>query len=100
MWNIPSNYQTDRSANPKLLLSPTEPYSYALSDDRSVAYLWDDQGSVWKMMLSSGKRERLSGNFPGLTRASSVSISYDKKEILYVQRRLDAKLVMIENLFK
>jgi hypothetical protein len=31
---------------------------------------------------------------------SMVTVSYDGKELLYVQRRLDSKLVMIDNLFK
>jgi hypothetical protein len=52
------------------------------------------------MSLPEGRDERLPGSYPGLTPQSIIDVSRDGKEIIYVDTRINAKLVMIENLFK
>jgi serine/threonine protein kinase len=99
LWILPSNYRSERSVKPRLLFH-NEPYTVAYPDAESMFMLWDNQGTLWRMLLPSGKRERIPGKFPGLTRASFLNVSYDGKEIVYVQRRLDTKLLMIDNLFE
>jgi Tol biopolymer transport system component len=100
VWILPSNYRSEPSVKPRLLQSLSEPYSGVYVGDGSTAVLWDNQGALWKMLLPSGKRERIPGTFPGLTRLSSLTVSYDGKEIVYIQHRLDTKLLMIDNLFE
>jgi len=107
-WIVPSGDQTGpQSAKRSLIFSASEPYGISVSNDRSYLLLWGDAGVAWKLLLPSGKRERVPSTFPGLRRGytmegiiSMVSVSYNGKELLYVQRHLDAKLVMIDNLFK
>jgi Tol biopolymer transport system component len=100
-WVVPTSDRTSQqSVEPRLVFSTSEPLGYSVSNDRSWILLWDDSGTAWKLLLPSGKRERVPGTFPGLRRGSAVSISYDGKEILYVQNRLDSKLVVIDNPFK
>jgi hypothetical protein len=107
-WIVSSGDQTSpQSAKPRLIFSTSEPYGFSVSNDRSYLLLWEDRGVAWKLLFPSGKRERVPATFPGLRRGytmegviSMVTVSYDGKELLYVQRRLDSKLVMIDNLFK
>jgi hypothetical protein len=100
-WLVPSAGETSTpSTKPRLIFSTGEPYGFSVSNDRSYLLLSEDRGVAWKLLLPSGKRERVSARFPALSRGSTVSVSYDGKELLYVQRRLDSKLVMIDNLFK
>ncbi|HEY4644604.1 MAG TPA: hypothetical protein VIH68_07775, partial [Bacteroidota bacterium] len=53
-----------------------------------------------RMSLPDGREERIKGTFPGLSLASDVAVSHDGKEIVYIDQRLSAKLVLIENLHK
>lgn len=99
-WIVPINSQGEQSGEAKMILPPNESSASYFSDGRSMNLLWDDRGTLWKVLYPSGRRERVPATLPGLTRASTVRVSYDDKEILYVQRRLDAKLVMVDNLFK
>ncbi len=99
VWMVPVNSQGERSGKANLILSSNEPGTSYFSDNRAMYLLWDDHGTLWKVLFPSGRRERVPATLPGLTRASTVKLSYDEKEILYVQRRLDARLVMIDNLF-
>jgi serine/threonine protein kinase len=99
-WIVPSYYDDQRSARPRLLFSPSEPLRSEITADKSQIILWDDNGNLWKIFLPSGKRERIPATFPGLTRASVLSASYDGREIVYMQQHVDTKLFMIDNLFQ
>ncbi|MCX6132880.1 MAG: protein kinase [Ignavibacteriales bacterium] len=57
-------------------------------------------GEMRRMSLPDGRDERITGSFQGLTPQSSIDVSRDGKEIIYLDTRINAKLVMIENLFK
>jgi Tol biopolymer transport system component len=57
-------------------------------------------GELRRMSLPEGRDERLPGSYPGLTPQSIIDVSQDGKEIVYVDARINAKLVMIENLFR
>ena len=58
-------------------------------------------GELKRISIPSGKEEIIKGTFPGLTLWNSwFDISYDGKEIVYTDARVDNKLIIIENLFK
>jgi hypothetical protein len=59
-------------------------------------------GELRRISIPSGKEEVIHRGFPGLTPLpfSSLDISYDGKEIVYTDARVNSKLVMIESLFK
>ena len=66
-------------------------------------YYWvKNAGELRRISIPSGKEEVIHRAFPGLTPLpfSSLDISYDGKEIVYTDARVNSKLVMIENLFK
>jgi serine/threonine protein kinase len=73
-------------------------YPPNLSPDRKFFYYSEGNGILRRVSLPDGKDERILGTFPGLSMA--FSISYDGKEIVYSDSRSNAKLVLIENLFK
>jgi len=102
LWITPSQILPSFShVRPKLLMSPEElgVFNILTAQETSVL-LYDDRGTVQKVFFPTGMRERIHGTFPGLNKNSWVSVSYDGKEMVYVQNRLDSKLVMIENVFK
>jgi eukaryotic-like serine/threonine-protein kinase len=73
-------------------------YPPNLSPDKKFFYYSEGNGILRRVSLPDGKDERLPGTFPGLSML--FSISYDGKEIVYNDSHLNAKLVLIENLFK
>jgi Tol biopolymer transport system component/predicted Ser/Thr protein kinase len=71
--------------------------------DKSGRFLYtvENAGELRRISIPSGKEEIIHGLFPGLTNFSSwFDISYDGKEIVYTDARVNSKLVMIENPFK
>jgi hypothetical protein len=90
------NNQVIEGAKPKRIL----PRGYApnLSPDKKFFYYSRGDDVLRKISLADGKDERIPGTFPGLS--VLFSISSDGKEIVYNDSRLNAKLVLIENLFK
>ena len=73
-------------------------YPPNLSPDKKFFYYSEGNGILRRISLPDGKDERILDTFPGLSMA--FSISYDGKEIVYNDGRLNAKLVLIENVFK
>jgi Tol biopolymer transport system component/predicted Ser/Thr protein kinase len=69
---------------------------YLLAPDGTSLFYFKTPTNIWRISFPDGKQEHLHGPFPsGL---SSPSVSYDGKEMVYVDSRVSAKLVMIENL--
>ena len=79
---------------------------YLLSDDAQVVIAPDksvlvyrrENGEAGRIFLPVGRETRVPGTIPG--RLTSFNVSTDGKEIVYVDSRLSAKLVMVENLLK
>ena len=70
------------------------------SDLRYVVYMEPD-GQLWRASLPEGKRERLPSILTGINPVTaSIDFSLDGKSVVYVKTRLEARLVLIENLFK
>jgi hypothetical protein len=90
------NNQVIEGAKPKRIL--TLGYAPNLSPDKKNYYYTVGDEILRRISLPEGKDERIPGTFPGLSRL--FSISSDGKEIVYNDSRLNAKLVLIENLFK
>ncbi len=90
------NNQVIEGAKRKRLL--TRAYPPNLTPDRKFFYYSAERDILRRISLPEGKDERIQGTFPGLYRL--FSISSDGKEIVYNDSRLNAKLVLIENLFK
>jgi serine/threonine protein kinase len=97
---VPVEHTSEGEAEPQLLHRYDELVGCTLASDQTRAYVWDDRGSFWKMLLPSGVRVLLARRLPGLTRASSLGDSYDGKEIVYVEQRRSTKLMLVENLFE
>jgi Tol biopolymer transport system component/predicted Ser/Thr protein kinase len=69
----------------------------------SLRYLlWmKGNGEAWRISLADGKQLRLPGIVDGLNPATwAFQLSYDDTRIVFAKRRYDARLVLIENLFK
>jgi Tol biopolymer transport system component len=86
---------------PKLLV----PEEYLISSWPSVSlrYLLSRQANaeVWRISLPDGRRERLPDFLNGRNPFyDEVQMSYDDKSLVYVTGQIDAKLVLIDNLFK
>jgi Tol biopolymer transport system component/predicted Ser/Thr protein kinase len=69
---------------------------YFLAPDGKSLFYARSRTDLWRISLPDGKEEHLRGPFP--SGFSSPSASYDGKEMVYVDSRVSAKLVMIENL--
>ncbi len=83
-------------AKPKLLLKRGYPPN--LSPDKKFLYYSEGNEILRRISLPQGKDEQIPGTFPGLS--ILFSISSDGKEIVYNDSRMNAKLVLIENVFK
>ncbi len=83
-------------AKPKKLLTRGCPPN--LSPEKKFFYYSTGSEILRRISLPAGKDEQLPGTFPGLS--VLFSISRDGKEIVYNDSRLNAKLVLIENVFK
>jgi hypothetical protein len=90
------NNQIIEGAKPKKLLTRRHPPN--LSPDKKFFYYTVESEILRRLSLPEGRDERIPGTFPGLS--FLFSISNDGKEIVYNDSRVNAKLVIIENLFK
>ena len=58
-------------------------------------------GEVWQVSLPDGKRQRLGGVFTKTNITPvSISFSYDDKDAVYTTKRINGKLVLIEDFIK
>ena len=97
-WIIPTDYRQNPSHNkPKLM----ENNDNLLDNFATLEYFYyeNKRHEWWKYHYESGKRERLNISFPGLDSNSPRKLSMDGEELVYIVRKLSAKLVMIENMF-
>jgi serine/threonine protein kinase len=91
-------------------LKPIEPLeqlanNWVLSPTGTFYMRYDGRGDVWKVDLSSGRKQRLTNMLPSLSTGpifpAYASISYDGKKILYSESaHIVGKILLIENLFK
>jgi len=86
---------------PKLLVP--EEYFISSSPSVSLKYLLSRQANaeVWRISLPDGRRERLPDFLNGRNPFyDEVQMSYDDEQLVYLTGQIDAKLVLIDNLFK
>jgi serine/threonine protein kinase/Tol biopolymer transport system component len=86
---------------PKEILSSE--YCYRANPSASLRYLLylKPVGELWRVSLPDGKRERLPAIFDNLNPAARViQLSLDDKSVVYGKIHYDARLVLIENIFK
>ena len=69
---------------------------YALGPDGRYLVYTNDQGEIWKITLPDRHAERLTGTVSA--RNVNLTLTRDGRTMVYVESRLNAKLVMIENL--
>jgi eukaryotic-like serine/threonine-protein kinase len=99
LWIAPLGDATNAQLPPpKRLLKAGIPWS--IEPSGHYIYYSKSIGELRRMSLPDGRDERLPGSYPGLTPQSNIDVSRDGKEIIYVDARINAKLVMIENPFK
>jgi serine/threonine protein kinase/dipeptidyl aminopeptidase/acylaminoacyl peptidase len=88
-------------SSPRRLVSSGE---YGEFDKSGKFLYWvKNAEELRRISIPAGKEEIIRGTFPGLSPPFFVfyfDISYDGKEIVYTDARVNSKLVMIENLFK
>jgi hypothetical protein len=93
---------TRQGEEPKQILSSE--YLMGTWPTASLRYLLYQQsnGELWRMSLPNGKKEHLPDTFRGRNPLGGfeVQMSYDDKEAVFLKGRLDARLVLIENLFE
>jgi hypothetical protein len=78
-------------------------YLFAAWPSVSFKYLLYRQPNkeVWRVSIPEGKRERMPEILNGINPYfGSIQLSFDDQQILFLKYRLDAKLVLIENVFK
>jgi Tol biopolymer transport system component/predicted Ser/Thr protein kinase len=89
------------SAGRKLLVS--EQFHTSSWPSMSLRYLLSRQENeeVWRISLPDGRRERLPDILNGLDpNDGEIQLSYDDEQIVFLKGHIDARLVLIENLFK
>ena len=80
-------------------IAPSASYYNVLPGGRNM-YVMGKNRTVWKYHLPDGKKEKLVGNFPGVTSTSLMGFSNDGEDIVFVNQQSRGRLVMIDNLFK
>jgi len=99
-WIVPSDKAKDSQKFAPKKVAPFNRRTF-LAPDGDFFLFAKNEGEIWKVKLPEGTEERLPGVFPGVvSMQADFNISYDGKEVVYVDRRTAGKLVMIENLFK
>jgi serine/threonine protein kinase len=87
--------------DPKILL-PAERFAYAYPSVslRYLLYL-NEKNEAWRMALPDGRRERLPKILDGINPyAAEFQTSWDDEQVVFTKRRLDSRVVLVENLFK
>jgi len=92
--------ETGQDTAPKQIL-PSEYLFYSIPSV-SLRYIlfMQPNGEVWRISISQGKRERLPDVLKGINPQRNIQMSYDDKQLVFLKERLDARLVLIENVFK
>jgi hypothetical protein len=93
--------RTEQSEAPKQLLSSE--YLGSAWPSVSLRYLLYQQtnGELWRISLPDGRRVQLPQIFNGLNPFYfEIQTSYDDRQEVFVKGRLDARLVLIDNLFE
>jgi Tol biopolymer transport system component/predicted Ser/Thr protein kinase len=94
-WLVSSPGSKDTSGGkPKKIHSGA--LGYLVAPDGKSLFYFRTPTDIWRVSLPDAKEEHLRGPFPSGLR--SPHVSYDGKEMVYVDSRVSAKLVMIENL--
>jgi Tol biopolymer transport system component len=97
-WIISADYVTNAAkSRPKRLFGPDEIRQAGFS--ANYFYYWNKRGELWRLNCSTEGKERVKGQFPGLTAGDQIFVREDDKEFLYIPFKLSGKLVLIENLF-
>ena len=98
-WIIPADYRENPSHAKPMLIEKNDNVLKSLVTLEYFCYE-NKQHEWWRYNYQSGKRERLNISFPGLEQGSQGTLSDDGEELVYIVRKLSAKLVMIENMFQ
>jgi len=101
-WIVPVAGLNGPSTGPPRKILPENPYVTIAPNGKFLLYpkYVNNVGEVRKMSLPDGKEQPFPVQLSDLQFGYGVGVSYDGKEIVYVEPRNRAKLVMIENLFK
>jgi hypothetical protein len=75
------------------------PYSITSASLRYILYLKPD-GGVWRVSIPQGKHEKLPDILNGINPQRNIDMSFDDRQLVFTKGRLDARLVLIENVFK
>jgi hypothetical protein len=93
--------EAPRVKNPSLPSPRQLDYRGKFDKSGKFHYWVKNTGELRRVSIPSGKEDIVRGVFPGLKLVYSwFDISYDGKEIVYTDARVNSKRVMIENLFK
>jgi len=74
-------------------------YSITSASLRYILYLKPD-GEVWRVSIPQGKHEKLPDILNGINPQRNIDMSFDDRQLVFTKGRLDARLVLIENVFK
>lgn len=92
---------TGEGAPPKQILSAE--YMTSSFPSVSLRYIMYRQanGEVWRVSLPQGKRERLPDIMNGINPyGGNIQMSLDDKQLVFLKERIEARLVLIENVFE
>ena len=98
-WWIKTKEATPGTAPVKILSSEYLPYSITSASLRYILYLKPD-GGVWRVSIPQGKHEKLPDILNGINPQRNIDMSFDDRQLVFTKGRLDARLVLIENVFK
>ena len=101
-WIVPVAGLNGPAIGPPKKILPETDYMTIAPNGKFLLYhkYVNNVGEVRKMSLPDGKEQPFPVRLSDLQFWYGVGVSYDGKEIVYVERRQRAKLVMIENPFK
>ncbi len=92
---------TGEGAPPKQILSAE--YMTSSFPSVSLRYIMYRQpnGEVWRVSLPEGKRERLPDILNGINPyGGNIQMSFDHEQLVFLKERLEARLVLVENVFE
>jgi TolB protein len=85
---------------PKQILSSEYMSSSFVSVSLRYIMYREANGEMWRVSIPEGKRERLPEILNGINPQGHIQMSFDDKQLVYLKSRVDARLVLIENVFE
>jgi len=99
-WLLPAGDATKSAKSKSQKVSDIPKGATFKSFSSSYIYFTIHAGELWRQSFRTGRQEQLKGSFSSIILQSPMAVGSDDKEFLSIVQQFNAKLVMIENIFK